>query len=214
MLDRPAAAVDAGGRGGLREPSWGRGNVAAVSGVETVGEPSGPEARLLELRGSARGWHGIQLAVIGFVGLCGVLKREGSAAPRWVEALAGYLALAALALACLATYQVGRAAWPLYDVRRAAPPVTEELVRTSRRITSGLALTFLAVALVALAGLSQWWPADEGSEGATVELQAGGSAVCGTLAEAQQGAVAVVADGRRITVPIEQVSALRPVGGC
>ena len=182
-----------------------------MTGAEPVATQ---EERLAELRGSARGWHGIQLAVIGFIGLCGVLAGDGSGAPRWVQALAGYLALAALALACLATYLVGRAAWPLYDVRRGAPPVGEELVRTSRRITSGLALTFTAVALVALAGASSWWPAKESDGGAAVELQAGGSSICGTLAEAQPGAVAVVSGGRQVAVPIDQLTGLRPVGGC
>ena len=183
--------------------------------VRTAGEPAEPEAeRLAELRSSARGWHGVQLAVIGFVGLCGVLKGEGSATPGWVQALAGYLALAALALACIATYQVGRAAWPLYDVRRAAPPISEELLRTSRRITTGLALTFLAVALIALAGLSSWWPVDGEPDGAAVELEAAGRSVCGTLAEAQPGAVAVVADGQRVAVSIAQLTALRPADGC
>jgi hypothetical protein len=186
-----------------------------VTEPRTAGEPAEPGSeRLAELRSSARGWHGIQLAVIGFVGLCGVLKGEGSGAPDWVQALAGYLALAALALACLATYQVGRAAWPLYDVRRAAPPVAEELLRTSRRITSGLVLTFLAVGLIALAGLSSWWPSDDEATAATVELEAGGTSVCGTLAQAQPGAVAVVAGGRQVTVPIAQLTALQPAGGC
>jgi hypothetical protein len=190
-----------------------------VTDVGTAGEPAEPAAeRLAELRSSARGWHGIQLAVIGFVGLCGVLKGEGSGAPDWVEALAGYLALASLALACIATYQVGRAAWPFYDVRRAPPPAAEELLRTSRRITTGLALTFVAVALVALAGLSSWWPSgDEGGGGGgdvAVELEAGGTSVCGPLVQAQPGAVAVVASGRQVAVPIEQLTGLRPVDGC
>jgi hypothetical protein len=186
-----------------------------VTEVRTAGAPAEPEAqRLAELRSSARGWHGIQLAVIGFVGLCGVLKGEGSGTPDWVQALAGYLALAALVLACLATYQVGRAAWPLYNVRRSAPPVAEELLRTSRRITSGLAMTFVAVALIALAGVSSWWPADDEAEGATVQLEAGGTSVCGTLAQAQPGAVAVVAGGRQVAVAIEQLTALRPGDGC
>jgi hypothetical protein len=171
------------------------------------------EERLVELRSSARGWHGIQLAVIGFIGLCGVLKGGGSTAPQWVQSLAGCLALAALVLACLATYLVGRAAWPFYDVRRGAPPVAEELLRTSRRISSGLVLTFVAVALVALAGASSWWP-DKSKGAATVELQAGGGSVCGTLADAQSGAVAVLTDGRRISVPVDQITTLRPVSGC
>ena len=189
-----------------------------MTDVGTAGEPAEPAAeRLAELRSSARGWHGIQLAVIGFVGLCGVLKGEGSGAPDWVEALAGYLALAALALACIATYQVGRAAWPFYDVRRAPPSAAEELLRTSRRITSGLALTFVAVALVALAGLSSWWPSEDAGGGGgdvAVELEAGGTSVCGTLVQAQPGAVAVVASGRQVAVPIEQLTGLRPADGC
>ncbi len=192
-----------------------------MTGVTTASEPAGPEAeRLAELRSSARGWHGIQLAVIGFVGLCGVLKGEGSGAPEWVQALAGYLAFAALALACIATYQMGRAAWPLYDVRRAPPPVSEELLRTSRRITTGLVLTFTAVALIALAGLSSWWPVDDEPDGAAaaggvaVVLEAGGRSVCGTLAQAQPDAVAVVTDGQRVDVPIARLTALRPVDGC
>jgi hypothetical protein len=174
-----------------------------------------PQAeRLAELRSSARGWHGVQLAVIGFIGLCGVLTGNSSGGPKWVAMLATYLAFAALALACLATYQIGRAAWPLYDVRRAVPPVAEELVRTSRRITSGLALTFIAVAVVALAGASSWWPADDGDAGTAVELQAGGGSICGTLAPAEPGSVAVDQAGERITVRLEQLTALRVVDGC
>ena len=39
-----------------------------MADVVSVGDQAGPEAeRLAELRSSARGWHGIQLAVIGFV---------------------------------------------------------------------------------------------------------------------------------------------------
>jgi len=45
----------------------------------------------------------VQLAVIGFVGLCGVLKSGSDAGPTWLEILAGILVLIALVLACLAT---------------------------------------------------------------------------------------------------------------
>lgn len=190
-----------------------------MADVVSVGDRAGPEAeRLAELRSSARGWHGIQLAVIGFVGLCGVLKGQDSSAPAWVQALAGYLAVSALAVACLATYLVGRAAWPLYDVRRAVPPVRDELERTSRRITTGLALTFTAVALVALAGLASWWPvddtADAGSSAAAVRIKAGGTTLCGTLAAAQPGAVGVTVDGRDVAVRFDQLTTLAPVAGC
>jgi hypothetical protein len=53
-----------------------------------------------------------------------------------------------------------------------------------------------------------------GEAAATVELQAGGSSDCGTLAQAQQGAVAVVTSGRQVTVPIDQLTALGPADGC
>jgi hypothetical protein len=41
------------------------------------------DGRLAELRTSARGWHGVQLAVLGFIGLCAVLQGQAdSPAPR------------------------------------------------------------------------------------------------------------------------------------
>src|SRR3954453_2235661 len=110
--------------------------------------PRTPASRLEELRGSAKGWHGVQLAVVGFIGFCGVLKGEGSTAPHWIEALAGIAVLVALGLACFAPYLVGRAAWPLYGAR--VPERTDdarEIALTSRRLTTGLALTFIAIAL-------------------------------------------------------------------
>jgi hypothetical protein len=33
-----------------------------------------PGDRLKELSASARGWHTIQMAVLGFIGICGVLR--------------------------------------------------------------------------------------------------------------------------------------------
>src|SRR5215218_4979119 len=155
-----------------------------------VGSP--PSGRLAELRLSARGWHGVQLAVIGFVGLCGVIKRDSASTPTWLEILSGILVLAALVLACLATYLVGRAAWPLYDGRRRGAPEDEsgELLRTSHRLTRGLLLTFTAVALVALGSASSWWPSgDAGGDAASVQVEAQGSSFCGQLADAPAGRV-------------------------
>jgi hypothetical protein len=47
-----------------------------------------PADRLEELSASARGWHTIQMAVLGFIGICGVLRTTGSPAPRAVQWLA------------------------------------------------------------------------------------------------------------------------------
>ena len=65
-----------------------------------------------DLRDSARGWHQIQLAVLGFVGLCGVLQRGRPENPSWLQTLALLLIVAALVTALAAVFVVGRVAWP------------------------------------------------------------------------------------------------------
>ena len=85
----------------------------SVSDTESDAGPG----RLAALRASARGWHSVQLAVIGFIGLCGVLQGGRPDNPMWLQVLAGVLALAALAIACVATVLVALVAWPLYGGR-------------------------------------------------------------------------------------------------
>jgi hypothetical protein len=181
-------------------------------------EASSPEAgRLAELRTSARGWHGVQLAVLGFIGLCGVLTASDSPAPESIQVLAGILALTALVLACLATYLVGRAAWPVYGPQEGvrAAGDAEELVRTSRRLTRGLILTFIAVGVLALSSAAGWWPSAEGEPGGgSVELQVGQASVCGGLSETRAGAVGVETAEGLVVVPIERLTAIRPVDRC
>lgn len=114
------------------------------------------QARLAELRTSARGWHGVQLATIGFIGLCGVLQRGRSDNPTWLQVLSGLVALAALVLACAGTFLVARVAWPLYG--GVARDQGGDLARDAARLRRGLVYTFTAVAVVALATASGWWP--------------------------------------------------------
>ena len=72
------------------------------------------EAPLAALQSSARGWHGIQLAVLGFIGLCGVLQgNAGTDNPEWVRDIAAVLVLGSLVLACVAVAMVGTVAWPV-----------------------------------------------------------------------------------------------------
>jgi predicted anti-sigma-YlaC factor YlaD len=176
-------------------------------------EAPGPERnRLTELRISARGWQGVQLAVLGFIGLCGVLVDTQTSLPRWLQLLAGALALASLALACLGTYLVGRAAWPLYRAGRSSDDDPRELDRASRSLSAGLVLTFVAVALIALSAASGWWPSDDGA--GAVEAQAQGRSFCGTLAEARSGAVRLETTSGPLDIPLSALSALRPVDGC
>jgi hypothetical protein len=175
-------------------------------------------SRLAELRASARGWHGAQLAVIGFIGLCGVLQGGRPDNPMWLQVLAGLLALTALALACAATFLVGRVAWPLYGGRE---PRTgddaAELARDARRIKLGLVLTFVAVALLALGTATGWWPQNEGAGdgGGLVSVQArSGERLCGSLGETSPGNLSVSVDGRPVLVSLDNVAAVSPVDGC
>jgi hypothetical protein len=183
-------------------------------GIEIEPEPS----RLEALRVSARGWHGVQLAVIGFIGLCGVLQGGRPDNPWWLQVFAGIMALVALALALVATFLVALVAWPLYGPRRqAVSDETAELERGGRRIKLGLVLTFAALASLALGTASGWWPQDEsgGGGGELVAVQeANGDRWCGALGEASPGAISVSVDGEPVVVALRDVVAVGPVDGC
>jgi hypothetical protein len=176
------------------------------------------QTKLAALRASARGWHGVQLAVIGFIGLCGVLQGGRPDNPMWLQVFAGVLALAALVLACVATFLVALVAWPLYGGRE--PPVTDEaaeLERAGRRVKLGLVLTFAALAALALGTASGWWPQDEGDGGGgeLVAVQdANGDRWCGALTEASPGSVGVSVDGEPVVVALRDVVAVGPVDSC
>jgi hypothetical protein len=170
-----------------------------------------------ELRTSARGWHGVQLAVLGFIGLCGALQSgsEGSG-PGWLQRTAAVLVLAALAVACLATVLVASEAWPIYSGRRPDPAdggADTVVRRGGRHLRTGIALTFLAVVLVALATSTSWWPkADSGSD--LVEVSTSQGSFCGVLAASDGGSLSLDVAGRSVVLPLDRVAGLRPVASC
>ena len=174
--------------------------------------------RLAELRVSARGWHGVQLAVIGFIGLCGVLQEGRPDNPWWLQVWAGVLALVALALAVIATFLVALVAWPLYGGRK--PELTDDpatLRREGRRLKQGLVLTFAAVAALALGTASGWWPQEDGDGGGgdLVAVEAtNGERVCGVLQESSPGSVGVSVEGNPVVVSLQDVAAVAPVASC
>src|SRR3954471_20281102 len=148
----------------------------------SVADAEGPSSRLTELRVSARGWHGIQLAVIGFIGFCGVLQNGRPDNPTWLQVWAGTLVLVALMLACIATFLVGRVAWPLFAGPESAV-ADGDLESEAQRLKRGLLLTFVAVALLALGTASGWWPQPAGGNagGQFVAIQASsGERACGS----------------------------------
>lgn len=174
-------------------------------------EPDNADETVNQLAESARGWHRIQLAVLGFVGICGVLWANGQpSGPGWLQWLAGGLAVLALALAGLAIYLVGRVAHPFPVPASAGPPA---VAAGSRRLRTGIRLTYLAVALLAVASLSAWWP--KPADASTVEASdTAGRSWCGELAEAPPGTLQIdTADGP-VTLPVRQLAELRPVDAC
>ncbi|MYS84047.1 hypothetical protein GTZ85_28445 [Streptomyces sp. SID5474] len=174
-----------------------------------------------DLRTTAKGWQGIQLAVLGFVGLCGVLKDSGPAGVPWdVQLAAGVLALSALVVACCAVFLVGLAAWPLY--RTVARPAASQ--RMSRALRTGIALTFTAVALLALSAATSWWPVKADKAGNTgntgsaarspVHVSTEAGTVCGPLSESNYGFLTLKANDRTVTMALSEVISLQPVSSC
>jgi lysylphosphatidylglycerol synthetase-like protein (DUF2156 family) len=175
-------------------------------------------SRIGELRTSARGWHGVQLAVLGFIGLCGVLQQDaGSGKPHWLQVLAGLLALAAFGIACLATVLVALAAWPVYAPRPRRTDDDGDVESTSKRLRSGITLTYVAVAVIALATSSGWWPAEAKTSQASsaVEVTTRAGQICGDLASPSgHGVLAISAGGHVVELALSDVVSLTPVDAC
>lgn len=181
----------------------------------TTGAGGGTSVGPLDrLAASARGWHRIQLAVLGFIGLCGVLWNGGSqSGPGWAQWLTGTLVVLALAAACVAIYLVGRVAFPFYGIATAAAEDGSGAVAGTRRLRTGILLTYLAGIVLVIATLSAWWPA--GGDGAAVEVQdAAGQGWCGELTDGPVGALALDTAAGQVTVALDRVAVIRPVDGC
>jgi hypothetical protein len=170
---------------------------------------------LADLANSARGWHGVQLAVLAFIGLCGVLSDADAGLPRWLQVTAGVLAVAALIVACLSIFVVATVAWP-FSSAVAEAGVSQ---RTSRRLRTGIALTYVAVGLMALAASSSWWPTAgsgrlEGA-GATVRItdQAGRTA-CGTIVDGPEATIRLATADGIIELAVDGLADIVAVDRC
>jgi hypothetical protein len=118
--------------------------------------PGSATDQLGVLRKSADGWSKVQFSVLGFVGFCGIFHTDQASQPRGLRVLGALVALASFAVACYATYLVARVAWP--SPSDDALPDAQEVREGAARLTRGKFLTYVAIALIALAGLSDWWP--------------------------------------------------------
>jgi len=185
--------------------------------MSTPPSGEGPE----RLASSARGWHSIQLAVLGFIGICGVLRTgSDSNGPQWVRWLSAGLALFAFALACLAIYQVGRVAYPFYGAPAPTSPGSDGLASSTRQLRTGVRMTYVAVGCLALAAISGWWPgadgaAGGGSAGALVQVSgATGESACGTLLEGGPGTLRLDTAQGTVSVRLVSVLTIEPVSSC
>jgi hypothetical protein len=168
-----------------------------------------PGDRLERISASARGWHTIQIAVLGFIGICGILRTASSPAPRAVQLLAAALAVAALAVACMAIFTVGRVAYPVGDVLDGDRAVAGG----SARLRAGIRLTIVALILAVIAALSGWWPSPASSPAVAV-TGITGQAWCGPLVNGPADAISVRTANGIITVPTQAISQVSPVGRC
>src|SRR5260370_12653653 len=119
-------------------------------------QPAAPANLLRDLTASARGWHQIQMAVLGFIGICGILRTASSPAPRAVQVLAAVIAVAALAAACAAVFIVGRIADPLSADDDSS--ANQRITHATTQLSAGIRLTIAALIFAAIAALSGWWP--------------------------------------------------------
>jgi hypothetical protein len=163
------------------------------------------------LQESAREWQKIQVAVLGFVGVCGLMSGGKKAyRPVWVQDLGAFSALAALVLALLAVLLVASVAQPVTLRPMSAPT-------TSRRLTSGIVVTLVAVGLTALAALSWWWPQGDGSAPPSPPLLAVTTDVgpiCGTLLESGPGAMDLETEGKHVAVPLSRLKSIELTDKC
>jgi hypothetical protein len=177
-----------------------------------AGTAAAPADRLEKLSASARGWHTIQVAVLGFIGICGVLRTTSSPAPRAVQWLAAALAVAALAAACVAIFTVGRVAYPVSDAADGATAVPDA-AGAAGRLRAGIRLTIVALILAVIAALSGWWPAPSTTAAVAVTATSG-QAWCGPLVSGPASAISVRTARGVVTVPAQAIAQIRPVAQC
>jgi hypothetical protein len=168
-----------------------------------------PGDRAERLSASARGWHTIQMAVLGFIGICGILRTTSSSAPRAIQWLAGALAVAALAVACIAVLTIGRIAYPIDD----ALDGDRAVASGTPRLRAGIRLTVAALILAVIAALSGWWPSPTSSPAVAVTGTTG-QAWCGPLVSGPADTISVRTANGVIIVPAQAIAQVSPVDRC
>jgi hypothetical protein len=166
------------------------------------------------LASTAKGWHSMQMGVLGFIGLCGVLQSGDSGIPSWLESLTSLLAGAAFVVACVAMVLVGRVAYPFYGATAAGQADQARVSRMGTQLKVGIRTSFVAVVLIVVSALSGWWPGGGADAGSVQVRDAAGRTWCGPLTDAPTGSVGVrTADGP-VAIRMDAIAEISPVGSC
>src|SRR4029453_2935006 len=115
-----------------------------------------PDSRMpsSSLAESAKGWHNIQLAVMGFIGLCGVLRTGTTPnGPDWLSWWSAGMVVLAFLTSLLSMWMVGSVAFPLYNFGLGG----EMPARAPQRLRGGIRATFVSIVMMALAAVGGWW---------------------------------------------------------
>jgi hypothetical protein len=178
---------------------------------QAVGQP--PAGNADNLRESAAGWQKIQFTVLGFIGLCGVLKGIGTATgPRSLEVVAAVLIVVALIVACVAIFLVGRVAWPVRSA--GAGPGGGAQFGAARSLRTGLALTVVALILASLAATSSWWPAKAAGDAPAIVRTSTGLTYCGTWVGDGNGVLILQLARQLVSIPLAQVTTVDLTSSC
>ncbi|MGY4653076.1 hypothetical protein [Mycobacterium sp. URHB0021] len=164
------------------------------------------------LQKSAREWQRVQVAVLGFVGLCGMLRGDsGEDHPLWLQKSGGLAAVAALVTAILAVTFIATIAQP-FGTRSIS------LETAHRRLRIGIGITFVALGLTVISALSMWWPHEgnklAGSSGEYLVVITNSGSNCGTLAGSAPGLLELEVAGKLLTLPLSRVVAIQSVTTC
>ncbi len=178
-------------------------------------QPEGPAGNFAAgnpMAESAKGWHNIQLAVMGFIGLCGVLSMgETPDGPQWLEWWSAGMAGLAFVSSLLSTWMVGSVAFPLYGFTN---PGEAMPASAPGRLRGGIVMTFISIALMVLSSVSGWWPSAAGGDKVQLKDARGGVA-CGTMVDgAPAGSVWLQTSDRVLKIEIGAIAQMSPVSSC
>lgn len=127
----------------------------------------------------------------------------------------GGLVAVAFVLAIVAISVVGRVAYPIPGPTGSTAGARDEGVsHRTRRLSAGIRVTYVALALVVAATFSAWWPGTGDGDAAVVVGDATGQVWCGQLLEAPAGEARLATADGPVAVGLDGLVLIRSVADC